>query len=55
MEYIKTKRELIQTTNCGNKIYATSFYPKGNPPNAIEEITRCMEYIGLFNGVNREQ
>ena len=55
MEYVKTKRKLLQTTNRGNKIYVTCYYPKENPPNAIEDITRCMAYLGLFDDIKIEQ
>lgn len=55
MEYEKSETELIHVTNCGNKLYGTYYYPKENPPNALRDIVDCMEYIGLFDGIKKEQ
>lgn len=39
--------------NSGSVIICNISYPEENPNGAVEDIARAMEYIGLFDGVER--
>lgn len=52
MEIIeKFENKTVMRSNRGNVYEFTCVYPNENPPNAIEEITDCLNHLGIFNGI----
>lgn len=46
-DYRKGKEKVI-VTNRGMEIHFIPYYPKINPENFLEDITRVLEYLEIF-------
>lgn len=54
MEIIEeTENRTVMRSNRGDIYEFTCIYPDENPPNAIEDITDCLPYLGVFDGIEK--
>ena len=51
LKYIKDKTDVLEIGQ--GEMRVTCHYPENNPEDAVEDVTRSLEYMGGFDGLNK--